>query len=225
MGMNQPSPEEIQMLMSQQGQLQDSSAIPSDIPQEMPMGELDGGLPSMGELPMGEEEDMMGMNALADSMMPEEVDVDFDPMMLIEEVITAYAQFALKIASAEDLDRPVQSKIMVEQAQALSTLVPLLKNDSQMELMKAEQELELKREEMNMNMEMKQVEMQMKQQEHEMNLQFKQSDNQLKLQQSQENHQYTLVQKQEQHQSHMEQQKQAAQLKQSSNSGSNQPKK
>lgn len=213
MGMNQPSPEQIQQLMSQQ-----------QPPMEPPMGEMDGGIPPMGEMPMGEE-DMMGMNAPADDMLPEELNVDFDPMMLIEEVITAYAQFALTIASAEDLDKPVQSKIMAEQATALSTLVPLLKDDSQMELMKAEAELELKREEMNMNMQMKQEEMQMKQQEHEMNLQFKQSDNQLKLQQSQENHQHNLVQSQEQHQNQMEQQKQAAQLKQSSNSGNDKGKK
>lgn len=197
MGMNQPSPEQIQQLMGQQYQ--------------SPMGEI----PPMDE----------GMNALADSMLPEEVDVPFDPMMLIEEVITEYAQFALRTAKRDDLDAPVQSQILLQQAQALSTLVPLLKDDSQVELMKAEQELELKREEMDMNMQMKQAELEMKQQEHSMKLQFSQEENQLKLQQQQENHQNNLVQSQESHQTKIEQQKQAAQLKQSSNSGSNQPKK
>jgi hypothetical protein len=211
MGMNQPSPEILQQLMQKQG---DPSQVPEQFqqPQE--------GAPEDGVDQMHPEGQPMPGQQPNNELAP-------DPMDMLQEVIQQYMGYVINIIQDTTLDKPVQSDILAKQASALSALVPLLKDDSQAEMVKMQmemqakqQELEMKKEEMQMNLQMKQAELQMKAQEHQQKLQFNEQSNAQQLQQSQENHQNQLVQGQEAHKSKMEQQKQASQLKQSSNPSS-----
>jgi hypothetical protein len=150
-----------------------------------------------------------------------------DPMEALSHVVLSYMDYTTGIKNNKELAEPVRASIMLQMAQAINYFVPLLRDDSQMEMQKMQAELEMKKQEHQMNMEMKQAEMQFKQQEMEMKLNHSQQENQMKLQhteqqnqmqlqQSQESHQHSIVQGQESHQSKMEQQKQAAQIKASS---------
>jgi hypothetical protein len=150
-----------------------------------------------------------------------------DPMEALSHVVLSYMDYTTGIKNNKELAEPVRASIMLQMAQAINYFVPLLRDDSQMELQKMQAELEMKKQEHQMNMEMKQAEMQFKQQEMEMKLSHSQQENQMKLQhteqqnqmqlqQGKENHEHSIVQSQESHQSKMEQQKQAAQVKASS---------
>jgi hypothetical protein len=151
-----------------------------------------------------------------------------NPTEILNDVILEFMDFVIGIKNDQQLDEQVRSKIMAEQASAISSLVPLLTNSADMELTKMRHEMDLKYQEHEMDMQLKQQEMAMKKQEMEMNLQFKAQEqqvklqmqkeqSQMKLQQQQEQHQTKLVQGQESHETKIEQQKQAAQVKQSSN--------
>lgn len=205
------SPEMLQQLQSQMGG-QDPSAQEGQMP-------VEGGQ---------EEQPITGWHPMAAQMSPPELDPnavpEIDPVDMLGEVITQYMDYVKGVIADKTLDKPVQSKILVEQAQALSSLVPLLTNDAQakqvemeMNMQMKQQEMELKKQEHEMNMQMKQAEMGFKQQENEQKLQMNEQMNQQKINQQAENHQSQLVQKQESHESQLQQQKQAAQLKQSSN--------
>jgi hypothetical protein len=108
-----------------------------------------------------------------------------------EQLINEYAMFALEVRNDAVLSVPVKAQTMLQIAQALAQLVPLMAGP--------QAELEMRQQEHAMNLEMKRQELGMKAQEHEMKLQQSQADHQLKLQQSQDNHQNSLVQSQESH--------------------------
>lgn len=245
MAMNQPSPEILAQLMQMsQGQPpvegartpEEAALLEQEMQAEAEGAVTEGGNPqepvdSVGNpspVPMPPEGiPMSGIDAHMGMMSPQQQaqPLDIDPMVILPEVIASYMNYVLGIIKDASLDKGVQSKILVEQAQSLSSLVPLLKDDSQMmqmELMMKQQEMELKREEMQMNLQMKQEEMGMKQQEHSMKLQHSQAENQMKLRQQEETHAHKIVQSQQSHETKMEQQKQAAQSKQDSKPSSKQ---
>ena len=174
---------------------------------------------------------MTGGHPMAGQMSPPQMNPDavppIDPMDMLNDVISKYMEFVTGIVGDKTLDPPIISKILVEQAQALSSLVPLLKDDSQVEMAKMQmememkqQELEFKKQEHEMDMQMKQADMQFKQQDNQQKLQFNEQSNQQKIQQQETNHQQSLVQGQQAHESKMAQAKQAAQSKPSSNPSS-----
>lgn len=136
-----------------------------------------------------------------------------DPTEMLQEMALQYIDYAVGTKNNAQLNEQVKSKIMLDMAQAVSYLVPLLKDDAQNDLMMKQAELKMKGQEMEMDMQMKLVEFELKKEEHAMKLQHSQQENQMKLKQQEENHQHSLVQSQESHQSKMEQQKQAAQSK------------
>jgi hypothetical protein len=162
---------------------------------------------------------MAGMSAPADSLMNEGLQDTPDPIEMLPEVVNQYMDYAIGTKNNAELGETEKASIMLQMAQAINYLVPLLKDDAQNDLMMKQAELQLKAQEHQMNMQMKQAELEMKQQEHGLKLEHTQAENQLKLQQQQETHQHTLVQSQESHKSKMEQQKQAAQLKPTSKQG------
>jgi hypothetical protein len=216
-GMPQEQPMPQEMPPTDEGELQN----PELAPEQMEMREIlgqDQGMPVdelMGMM-SGQEEEMGAPQATE----------------ILNDVIMEFMDFVIGIKNDQQLDKQVQSKIMAEQASAISSLVPLLTNSGEMELMKARHEMDLKYQEHQMNMEMKQAELEFKKQEQQMNVEFKQQENQIKLQtahqqsqmklqQSHEQHNEKIVQSQEQHESKMAQQKQAAQSKPVRNPSSN----
>lgn len=166
----------------------------------------------------------------------QQADAPPEPLDILPEVVNQYMDFAIQIRNDKELNKQVQSKIMLDMAQAMNYLVPLLTNDQQMEMQMKQAEMQMKQQEHEMTLQMKEKELEMKQQEHVMKLEHSQAENQLKLQntqdqnqmklqQQQENHQHSIVQGHEAHESKMQQQKQAAQLKDSSKPSSNNGKK
>lgn len=140
-------------------------------------------------------------------------------MEMLNEVILQYMDFAIGIKNDNELDKGLKSKIMAEQAGAISSLVPLLTNNGEMEMAKMRHEMDLKYQEHEMDMQIKAQEMEMKKQEMQLKLQMQAQQNQMKMKQQEEQHQTKLVQSEESHQTKLHQQKQAAQSKQGSNSG------
>lgn len=134
--------------------------------------------------------------------------LDMNPEALVG-LISEYMEFSSEVRNDQNLGANVKSQVMLQMAQALGTLVPLVKDDGQAEL-------QMKAQEHQMNLQMKQEEMKMKQQEHAMKLQHSQTENQMKLQQSQQNHAASLVQSQQSHQTKLVQAQQSAQSKQKS---------
>jgi hypothetical protein len=184
MGMNQPTPEQLQGMQQKQpmeGLQQDPSS-------------------SMNQQPMAQDESMA------------------DPMEALPMVVLSYLDFATEMRNDKTLALNVRSQAMLQMAQAINYLVPLLpKTDPTQEM-----DMQMKVAEFEMKSQAQQEDLQMQREKHQMELEFKQADmqlkqqeNQMKLQQQSENHQQQLVQKNEAHKSSMEQQKQAAQLKQS----------
>jgi hypothetical protein len=172
--------------------------------------------------------------------MPDEEHPSFqpepEPMMVLPDLILSYMDYALEIRKDQTLDMKLRADIMSALANSVATLVPLLKDDSQMELMKMQAELQMKQQEMEMNMQMKQAELDMKKQEHEMKLQHTQQENEVKLamtqasnqiqlKQQEENHNSKLVQNDQAHGQKMEQMKQASQLKPTNKQGNDKGKK
>jgi SWI/SNF-related matrix-associated actin-dependent regulator of chromatin subfamily B protein 1 len=144
-----------------------------------------------------------------------------DAQSMLNEVILQYMDFAIGIKNDKELDQQVKSKIMAEQAGAISSLVQLLNNSGEMEMAKMRHEMDLKYQEHEMDMQIKQQELEMKKQEAELKLHLQAQQGQQKIQQQEQQHQTKLVQGQESHETKLQQQKQAAQSKQSSNPSSN----
>lgn len=159
--------------------------------------------------------------AMPDSMLPGgELG---DPMEFLPEVVNQYLDYAIKLKSDETLNIPVKTQAMLQMAQAINYLVPLVSNTDQQD---KQQEFQLKIAEFEMKMKEQENALQLKQQEHQMNmamkqqeLQFKQAESQMKLRQNAEQHQQKLVQSEQAHQTKVKQQEQAAQSKQSNNHG------
>lgn len=148
-----------------------------------------------------------------------------DTTLVLEDMVLQYVDYAVGVKNDLTLNHQVKSKIMLDMAQAVGYLVPLMKDDAQNDLMMKQAELEMKGQEMQMDMEMKKAELELKREEHSMKLQHSQQEQQMKMKHQEENHQHSLVQNQQSHESKMEQQKQAAQSKQSSNQSNDKGKK
>lgn len=178
-----------------------------------------------------------------------------DPLEILPEVILAYMNVAKGIAEGSDLDKPVQTKLMLEMSQAIQFLVPMLpsshlmvnkakaigtSNPEEAQLKQAElqmkaqahaQDLQMKAQSHQMDMAKSQHELQVKQQEFQLkqaqaaaDIQAKQQAQQQDLIHKEDTHQQDIVHSEEQHKADIQYAKQAAQQKQSSNSGSKQPK-
>lgn len=211
------NPEELAMMQQGEPMIQpEESGMPQTENPDGSITEEPSMIPEMEDPELAPEQmEMMGQDEMGMDMgMPQ-------PTEMLSEVIMEYMDFVVGIKNDQQLDKQVQSKIMAEQAQAISSLVPLLTNNGEMELMKMRHEMDLKYQEHEMDMEMKKQEMEMKQQEQQMNLQFKAQESQVKLQTQEAQAHQKIVQSEESHKSKMEQQKQAAQSKQSSNPSSN----
>lgn len=181
------------------------------------------------------QEGMIGAeNVLPSSPEGEPFDTGMDHMSALQEMIMQYIDYANGVKNDTTLGHPVKAQIMVQMAQAVNYLVPLIPNDQDMQMKQAELQmkfeeqqanLQFKQQEMQMNLEMKQQEMQMKAQENQMKQQQQQEQHHQKMQQQEQNNQLSLVQSQQQHEVSMEQTKQAAQLKQSQSKGNDKGKK
>ena len=131
-------------------------------------------------------------------------------------VILDYLDFATETRQDKALAAPVRSQVMLQIAQAINYLVPLLPKadpsqeqemqlkiaEYQMETQRTEQELQFKQHEFEMTMEMKRQE-----------LLFKQQEAQMKLQQQEQTHIQKLVQNEQIGEQKVEQAKKAAQTK------------
>lgn len=121
-----------------------------------------------------------------------------DPLEVLDEVTLQYMDFVFQVKNDQTLDLPVKSRILLELAQSLNYMVPLLVQSKQLD---------------------KSVDP-MEQQKHEMELQKRIIDAQIqqqKLQQQEEIHQQKLVHNEQKHQQRLKQQEQAQQLKQRQN--------
>jgi hypothetical protein len=226
--MNQPSPEQIQALMAAQQQQ----------PQQ-PQG-LDPNHPAMaatGGHPMAEQVDQIPSPSPLEQVQ-QGAEQTIDPMDILPDFINQIINWGLGIIHDNTLDKQVQSKIILEQAQALAQVVPLVsqQNQSSVDPQQAQLEMAIKaqqhEQEMQIRHEKHQTELQIAQEKHAMEMQKAQHDlqlalvqNQQKMQHQEVTHRQQLVQKEEAHKTQLQQQKQAAQSKQSNKQGSNKGKK
>lgn len=135
---------------------------------------------------------------------PEEQQALLDPLDVLEEITLQYMDFAMGVKNDPQLNVQVKAQAMLQMAQALNYLVPML--PSSKEIDKAPSPADLIQ---------KQAEMEMRAQEHAQKLQLKAAETQQKL-----------IHNEQEHQQRLNQQKQASQLKQrQNNSKSNQSKK
>lgn len=135
---------------------------------------------------------------------PEEQQALLDPLGVLEEITLQYMDFAMGVKNDPQLNVQVKAQAMLQMAQALNYLVPML--PSSKEIDKAPSPADLIQ---------KQAEMEMRAQEHAQKLQLKAAETQQKL-----------IHNEQEHQQRLRQQKQASQLKQrQNNSKSNQSKK
>lgn len=202
--------------MGEQSQVDPSSQPAQPQQPPIPPDGMMGSQPNQGFLPphldpvQNQEGDML-MNNTPDAPDP----VDALPMVILD-----YLDFATETRQDKALAAPVRSQVMLQIAQAINYLVPLLpKTDPN-----AEQDFQLKVAEFQMKQQEQELAIQLKQQEHQMDmamkqqeLQFKQAENQMKLQQAQQAHQQKLVQNEQLNQQKVEQAKQAAQAKPTQN--------
>lgn len=154
-----------------------------------------------------------------------------DPVEALPMVILDYLDFATETRNDKALGAPVRATVMLQIAQAINYLVPLLPVQDETK----QQDMQLKVAEFQMNAQEREQELQLRQQEHQMDmqmkqeeLQFKQQEAQMKLQQSAQEHQQKLVQNEQMNEQKVEQAKQAAQVKPSSsltNKPTNKPQK
>lgn len=233
----QPSPEILQQLMAQgQGG-------------QPPMEEDDpaNGEPRNPEL-AGSEDPMTGghpesMMADPQQIQPQEI----EPLDMLNEVVTNYMKYSMAVLADSTLDKPVQSKILVEQAGAIASLVQLLPSfhEMQAEFTNTQgqgdnsQELEMKAQEMEMKKQQHEADLQMKQAIHDQTTQIQNEKHQMEVQKmahdmemskaqmehqhhmKSEEHQQKLVHNEKEHESKIQQAKQAAQSKPSNKQGSN----
>jgi hypothetical protein len=191
---------------------------------------------------------MTGGHPMAAQMSPPQMNPDavpsIDPMEMLGEVIMKYMNFATSLIDDQTLDKPIQSKILLEQANAISTLVTALHSGAQasvtssanLEQQQAEMALKAQQhdQEMQMKHEAHQTAIQQQQEKHAMDIQKmqndmqvagvqmigKQAEQQQKLQHTEEAHSQKLVHEKKAAESKIQQQKQASQVKQV-NKGSN----
>lgn len=166
-----------------------------------------------------------------------------DPLEVLPDVIMSYLDYANGLAQRKDLDVGIQGKAMLEMAQALQFLTPLLPSshlmankakaianqpdpaELQMKAQAHQQDLQMKAQSHQMDMakaqhelQVKQQEFQLKQQQAAMEMQNKQQSSQQEMIHKEDTHKQDIVHSEEQHKSQLQQQKQAAQQKQSSKS-------
>jgi hypothetical protein len=120
-------------------------------------------------------------------------------------LLMEYMEFTSEVRNDANLGPNVKSQIMLQMAQALSSLVPLVNDDG------GQAELKMKAQEHQMNLEVKRAELGFKQQEHAMKMQHSQAENEMKLQQARLDHASKIMQSQEAHESKLAQQKESAQ--------------
>jgi hypothetical protein len=211
------NPEEMQMLMQQQQagtpdptmgeQTQvDPSSLPAELQQDMNQ--------DPNEIPA---EQFEGFDPATGEQLPPP-----DPVDALGTVILDYMDFASEIRKDLSLGAPVRSQIMVQMAQAINYLVPLLPKDDPQQ----EQDMQLKVAEFQMKQQEQEMSLQMKAQEHQQTLQFKQEEMalkqqemRLKLQAQEQQNQQKIVQSQQQHQQRLQQQEQASQTKPANKEG------
>jgi hypothetical protein len=208
--------------MGEEGQDMDGDGLPDDAADHM-------------------NEDYSQFDELDDEeMMGEEYELD--PLEVLPETIMEYMDYYKGITKDNTLNKTVQSKILLDGAQALSYLIPMLPSsqdataqaDMQMKQMdmqikqaefqmkQEEQEaaLQMKREEFELQMQMKQAEMQHKQAEMQMDMQHKAQQQQQEIAVTEMKNKQDIVHKEKDQQIKAQQAKQAAQSKPTSNSGS-----
>lgn len=125
-----------------------------------------------------------------------------DPHDMLEEITLQYMDFVMGVKNDPQLNVQVKAQAMLQMAQALNYLVPMLPASKEMD--KAPSPADLVQ---------KQAEMEMRAQEHAQKLQLKAAEIALKEQQ----HQQKLIHNEQEHQQRLRQQKQASQLKQRQN--------
>ena len=152
--MNQPSPEQMEQMMGQQ-------EPPAQEQTEMPQEQMQD--PNVQQQMQGMDgQQMSDPFASAEPQEPQEPQA----MEMLNEVILQYMDYAIGIKNDAELDQQVKSKIMAEQASAISSLVPLLTNNGEMEMAKMRHEMDLKYQEHEMDMQIKQQELEMKKEEN-----------------------------------------------------------
>lgn len=125
-----------------------------------------------------------------------------DPLGVLEELTLQYMDFAMGVKNDPQLNVQVKAQAMLQMAQALNYLVPMLPSSKRIEKEPSPAELEMKAAEMEMRM-----------REHEQKLQLKAAETALKEQQ----HQQQLIHNEQEHRQRLRQQKQASQLKRRQN--------
>lgn len=128
----------------------------------------------------------------------EEMEALLDPLGVLEEITLQYMDFAMGVKNDPQLNVQVKAQAMLQMAQALNYLVPMLPSSKRIE-----------KEPSPADLVQKQAEMEMRAQEHAQKLQLKEAEVVLKEQQ--------LIHNEREHQQRMRQQRQAAQLKQRRN--------
>ena len=126
---------------------------------------------------------------------PQEQQALLDPHDVLEEITLQYMDFVMSVKNDPQLNVQVKAQAMLQMAQALNYLVPMLPSSKRIEKEPSPAELE-----------MKAAEMEMRAQEHAQKLQLKAAETQQKL-----------IHNEQQHQQRLRQQKQASQLKQRQN--------
>lgn len=128
----------------------------------------------------------------------EEMEALLDPLGVLEEITLQYMDFAMGVKNDPQLNVQVKAQAMLQMAQALNYLVPMLPSSKRIE-----------KEPSPADLVQKQAEMEMRAQEHAQKLQLKEAEVVLKEQQ--------LIHNEREHQQRMRQQRQASQLKQRRN--------
>ena len=111
---------------------------------------------------------------------------------MIPELVNQYAEFAIQVKNSQTLGEPVKAQIMLQMAQALSSLVPLA-GGQQDQIVQHQHQMDLEKQ--------KHIQqMQMAQQKHDQAMQIQLEKHQAEQQKAAQNHQMGLVQKEQQHQ-------------------------
>ena len=111
---------------------------------------------------------------------------------MIPELVNQYAEFAIQVKNSQTLGEPVKAQIMLQMAQALSSLVPLA-GGHQDQIVQQQHQMDLEKQKPIQQM-------QMAQQKHDQEMQIQLEKHQAEQQKAAQNHQMGLVQKEQQHQ-------------------------
>lgn len=115
---------------------------------------------------------------------PEDQQALLDPLDVLEEITLQYMDFVMGVKNDPQLNVHIKAQAMLQMAQALNYLVPMLPSSKQIEKEPSPAELEMKAAEMEMRM-----------REHEQKFQLKAAETALKEQQ----HQQELIHNEQQH--------------------------